>query len=93
MIMLHAVMVVRRHGRDLMGHDVNTVIHAGCDVRSLQACAGLPDCATGNQRHRNGPDQNMAKDPTHRTMLAEPNAPAQENARFIHTHGLTTQAL
>jgi hypothetical protein len=37
----------------------------------------LPRCAATDQRNRNGPDQHMAKGPTHRRMLAEAKAKRQ----------------
>ena len=41
-IMVHAMVVVRRHGRDKMTEGMSAMLHAGCGVRTLQARAGLP---------------------------------------------------
>jgi hypothetical protein len=68
-IMVDGVMVVRRHGRGRVVMARSPMVRSGGSIRQLQT--GLPRRATGNERNRDGPNQNVAKDPTHRLMLAE----------------------
>ena len=75
--MVHAFVVVRRRGRGMMTRGMSAMVHGGCAGRPLQARAGLPRRAATDQRNGDGADQYVAKDPTHRRMLAEAKAKRQ----------------
>jgi hypothetical protein len=79
--MVHGVMVVRRYCRGLDMMAWRPIVRPGGGVRQLQA--GLPRRTAGDERNRNGPDQHVANDPTHRRMLADENAESHWTADCV----------